>query len=58
MRFNPERFPGMFVSLEASTILIFSTGRMIIIGAKTEDSAEHSLDLIMDFLKQYKSEQA
>ena len=56
MRFNPERFPGMCVSLEANTILIFSTGRMIIIGAKTEDSAERSLDWIMDFLKQYKAE--
>ena len=51
MRFNPEQFPGMFVPLEANTILIFSTGRMIIIGAKTEDSAERSLDLIMDFFK-------
>ena len=58
MRFNPERFPGMFVSLEANTILIFSTGRMIIIGAKTEDSAERSLDLIMDFFKQYKAERS
>ena len=55
---NLERFPSMFVSLEANTILIFSTGRMIIIGAKTEDSAKRSLDLIMDFFKQYKAERS
>ena len=34
----------MFVSFEANTVLIFSTDRMVIIGAKTEDAAEHSLD--------------
>ena len=57
IRFNPERFPGMFVTFEANTVLVFSTGKMVIIGAKTESAAEHSVGLIMDFLKQYKSEQ-
>ena len=56
IRFNPERFPGMFVTFEANTVLIFSTGKMVIIGAKTEDTAEHSLDLVIDFLKQYRAE--
>ena len=57
IRFNPERFPGMFVTFKANTVLIFSTGKMVIIGAKTEDAANHSLDLIMKFLNQYKNEQ-
>ncbi len=56
VRFNPERFPGMFVTFEANTVLIFSTGKMVIIGAKSEDAVKHSLDFIIDFLKQYKSD--
>ena len=46
----------MFVTFEANTVLIFSTGKMVIIGAKTEDAAEHNLDLVIDFLKQHKAE--
>ena len=46
----------MFVTFEANTVLIFSTGKMVIIGAKTEDAAEHSLGLVIDILKQYRAE--
>ena len=56
IRFNPEHFPGMFVSFEANTVLIFSTGKMVIIGVKSEDAAKHSLDFIIDFFKRYKSD--
>lgn len=53
-RFNPERFPGMFVTFESSTVLLFSSGKMVIIGANTFDSVDHSLKLIMSCLNEYK----
>ena len=46
----------MCVTFEANTVLIFSTGKMVIIGAKTEDAAKHSLGLVIIFLKQYRAE--
>ena len=54
-RFNPERFPGIFVTFEFNTILLFSSGKMVIIGANDMQSVEDSLDKILHFLKPYKA---
>ena len=54
VRFNPERFPGMFVSFDSITLILFSSGKMVIIGAKNTENTLHCLKLIMTFLNQYK----
>ena len=57
IRFNPERFPGMFVTFESSTILVFSSGKMVIIGANTTEKMRHGLNSILTFVQQYKPPQ-
>ena len=58
LRFNPERFPGMFVTFESNTFLLFSSGKMVIIGADNEEGIRHNFRLLMPFLKdQYKEVQ-
>ena len=54
VRFNPERFPGMFVTFESNTILLFSSGKMVVIGANSEDSILLSLEKIVSYFTQYK----
>ena len=57
IRFNPERFPGMFVTLESSTILVFSSGKMVIIGVNTPEKMRLGLNSIIPFVRQYKPSQ-
>lgn len=57
IRFNPERFPGMFVTFESNTILLFSSGKMVIIGAKNIHSVEDNVGKILHFLNHYKAAQ-
>ena len=38
--YNPEKFPGLFIKVKNGTIIIFHTGKCIIIGAKTIDDIE------------------
>ena len=57
IRFNPERFPGMFVTLESSTILVFSSGKMVIIGVNTAEKMRRGLNSILTFVQQYKPPQ-
>ena len=57
VRFNPERFPGMFVTLESGTVLVFSSGKMVIIGANTSEKMRSSLNSILTFVQQYKPSQ-
>ena len=54
LRFNPERFPGMFVTLESNTVLLFSSGKIVIIGANNQDSVKLSIGLIKSVLDCFK----
>lgn len=38
--YNPEKFPGLFIKVKNGTIIIFHTGKCIIIGAKTINDIE------------------
>ena len=54
IRFNPERFPGMFVTLESGTVLVFSSGKMVIIGVNTAEKMRHGLNSILTLVQRYK----
>ena len=54
LSFNPDRFPAMFVGTKHNTVLIFSTGKMVIIGGKSVKRALLSAKLIVNFLNLYK----
>ncbi len=51
VRFNPERFPGMFISFPDNTLLIFSSGKMVVIGGRSERVNLHSIGEMVKFLK-------
>ena len=44
VEYEPEQFPGMICKLYGLTFLLFSTGSMIITGAKTVEEAEDATD--------------
>ena len=50
VRFNPERFPGMFISFPNNTLLIFSSGKMVVIGGRSERANLQTIDEMVDFL--------
>ncbi len=50
VKFNPERFPGMFISFPSNTLLIFSSGKMIVIGGKNERVNLQTIEEMVNFL--------
>ena len=38
MKYNPERFPGLFYKTEYGTALIFNSGKVNIVGCKSENN--------------------
>lgn len=55
-RYDPEKFPGMFLTLKKCSALIFSSGKIVIIGASNEQDAKQGIKIIYDLLKKYKTE--
>ena len=53
LKFVPDRFPAMFVSMNQNTVLMFSTGKMVIIGGKSKNDALHSVTILINFLQRY-----
>jgi len=49
VEFNPERFPGLVMKIgkPSATILIFSTGKMVITGMKNTSEAEQVVDIVL-----------
>ena len=50
VRFNPERFPGMFISFPSNTLLIFSSGKMVVIGGRSKQVNLQTIDEMINFL--------
>jgi len=51
--YNPERFPGLVLKIKdpRATFLIFSTGKMVITGLRTEEMATKSVKKVFKKLK-------
>ena len=51
--YNPERFPGAIIRSDKPkcTILLFTTGKMVITGLKNENDAKKCLDHMMKILR-------
>ena len=54
-RYDPEKFPGMFLTLKKCSALIFSSGKIVIIGASSEEDAKQGIKIIYELLKKYKT---
>ena len=50
VRFNPERFPGMFISFTNNTLLIVSSVKMVVIGGRSEQVNLQTIDEMVNFL--------
>ena len=50
VRFNPERFPGMFILFPNNTLLIFSSGKMVVISRRSEWINLQTIDEMVNFL--------
>lgn len=51
--YNPERFPGLILRIPEpkATVLVFSTGKMVITGMRTEEMAPQVADEVVRLLK-------
>ena len=54
-RYDPEKFPGMFLTLRKCSTLIFSFRKIVIIGASSEQDAKQGIKIIYELLKKYKT---
>ena len=55
-RYDPEKFPGMFLTLKKCSALLFSSGKIVIIGASSEQDAKQGIKIIYELFKKYKTE--
>ena len=53
VEYNPERFPGLIMRIEEpkATILIFSTGKMVVTGMRNPNEAEKIVDKVIKNIK-------
>lgn len=53
VEYNPERFPGLVMRIEKpkATILIFSTGKMVVTGLRKASEAEEVVDRVIKRIK-------
>ena len=55
-RYDPEKFPGVFLKIKKCSALIFSSEKIVIIGASSEEDAKQGIKIIIKLLKKYKIE--
>lgn len=58
VEYNPERFPGLVMRIEKpkATILIFSTGKMVVTGLRKASEAEAVVDKVIKRIKKARIE--
>ena len=53
VKFNPSKFPGLIIKMRDSiSVLLFSSGKMVCTGAKTEKDIDDVINIIIDKLKE------
>ena len=55
-RYDPEKFPGIFLKLKKCSALVFSSGKIVIIGASSKEDAKQGIKIIFELLKKFKAE--
>lgn len=50
-KYNPERFPGLFVKCEGGTAIIFHSGKVVIVGCKSIEQLWHLFNYVVMKLK-------
>ena len=52
LRYRPEKFPGMFISLKNCTVLLFSNGKLVVIGASNEKDAKNGISHVLKLVRE------
>ena len=55
LRYRPEKFPGMFITLKNCTVLLFSNGKLVVIGASNEADAKDGIQQILELVRRVQS---
>ena len=55
LRYRPEKFPGMFINLKNCTVLLFSNGKIVVIGASKESDAKSGILRILEMVQRLHS---
>lgn len=56
-KYNTERFPGLFLKLENSTAVIFNSGKVNILGCKTESQVLQAWNKVKEIVNVYTPKQ-
>ena len=51
LRYRPEKFPGMFINFKNCTVLLFSNGKIVVIGASNETDAKNGILQILELVR-------
>ena len=51
VQYNPEKFPGIFLKLKNCSVLLFSSGKLVVIGSTSEEIAKNGIYFILNMLK-------
>ena len=51
LRYRPEKFPGMFITLKKCTVLLFSNGKLVVIGASNEKDAKNGISHVLKLVQ-------
>ena len=51
LRYRPEKFPGMFINLTNCTILLFSNGKLVVIGASNVVDAKSAILHVLELVR-------
>ena len=56
VEYNPERFPGLVMRVEKpkATVLVFSTGKMVVTGLRQASDADEVVDQVLERIKKAK----
>ena len=51
LTYSPEKFPGMFFKLKPCTILLFSNGKIVVIGASNKEDARKGISYVLGLVQ-------
>ena len=55
LRYRPEKFPGMFINFKKCTVLVFSNGKLVVIGASNEEDAKIAISNVIELVHKLKT---
>ena len=51
VKYNSEQFPGLFIKFNTGTVILFHSGKIVIVGCKTQQEVWKLSDLVITALQ-------